>query len=102
MRLPKGGRLTGSVLAMLLICGASHLRAEDSEVKTFATYRAAAAAFMTAVRANDEDALKQILGAREHELLSSGTPRKMKMRDSSFSSGMTRDMPWFVKRPTRW
>ena len=27
---------------------------------------------MTAVRANDEDALKQILGAREHELLSSG------------------------------
>lgn len=72
MRLRNGVRLTGSILAMLLICVASQLRAEDSDVKTFATYRAAAAAFITAVRANDEDALKQILGAREHELLSSG------------------------------
>jgi hypothetical protein len=72
MRVRNFGRLTGSILAMLLICVASPLRADDSEVKTFATYRAAATAFMTAVRANDEDALKQMLGAREHELLSSG------------------------------
>jgi hypothetical protein len=72
MRLGNAARLMESILAMLFICVASHLRAQDSEVKTFPTYRAAAAAFMTAVRANDEDALKQILGAREHELLSSG------------------------------
>jgi hypothetical protein len=72
MRLRNGGRLMGSILTMLLMCVASHLRAQDSEVKTFPTYRAAATAFMTAVRANDEDALRQILGAREKELLSSG------------------------------
>ena len=72
MRLRNAGRLIGSILAMLLVCVASPLRAEDANVKTFATYRAAAAAFITAVRANDEEALKQILGAREHELLSSG------------------------------
>jgi Protein of unknown function (DUF2950) len=66
------GRLIGSILAMFLVCVAARVRADDSEVKTFATYKAAAIAFMTAVRANDEDALKQILGAREHELLSSG------------------------------
>jgi hypothetical protein len=72
MRLRNGGRLMGSIITMLLMCVASHLRAQDSEVKTFPTYRAAATAFMTAVRANDEDALRQILGAREKELLSSG------------------------------
>jgi hypothetical protein len=72
MRPSNGGRLIGPILAMLLICVAPPLRAEASEVKTFATYRAAATAFMTAVRANDEDALKEILGPREHELLSSG------------------------------
>jgi hypothetical protein len=72
MRLRNGGRLIGSILAMLLVCVASPLRAQDSDVKTFPTYRAAAAAFMMAVRANDEGAMKEILGAREHELLSSG------------------------------
>jgi hypothetical protein len=72
MRPGNGGRSVGSVLAMLLMCVASHLRAQESDVKTFPSYRAAASAFMTAVRANDQDALKQILGAREQELLSSG------------------------------
>jgi hypothetical protein len=72
MRGSNGGRLVGSILAMLLMCVASHLRAQDSDVKTFPTYRAAASAFMAAVRTNDEDVLKQILGAREQELLSSG------------------------------
>ena len=72
MRLGRNGRWMGSIPAMLLMCVASHLRAQDSQVQTFPTYRAAATAFMTAVRAKDEDALKQILGAREQELLSSG------------------------------
>ena len=72
MRRSDGGRLVGSALAMLILCVASPLRAQDSDVKTFPTYRAAADAFMSAVKANDQDALKQILGAREQELLSSG------------------------------
>ncbi len=72
MRRSNGGRLVGATLAVLLMCVAPHLRAQDSDVKTFPTYRAAATAFITAVRTNDQDALKQILGAREQELLSSG------------------------------
>lgn len=68
------GRLTGSILALLLICVAPCVRAQDSAVKTFPTYRAAASAFMAAVRANDDNAMKEILGAQEHELLSSGDP----------------------------
>ena len=72
MKLGDVGRLIGSILAVLLICVTSSVRAQDSAVKTFPTYRAAAAAMIAAVRANDEEALKQILGAREHELLSSG------------------------------
>ena len=67
MKLHNDARWATSLFAMLLICVASQVRAEDSEIKTFATYRAAATAFITAVRANDEDALKQILGAREHD-----------------------------------
>jgi hypothetical protein len=72
MKLRDVERLTGSILAVMLICIASYVRAQESAVKTFPTYRAAATALMTAIRANDEDALKQILGAREQELLSSG------------------------------
>lgn len=72
MRWRNGGRFMGSILATLLICDAPQVRAEDSQLKTFATYRAAATAFVAAVRANDEDALRQLLGAQEHELLSSG------------------------------
>ena len=62
----------GSIPAVLLICIAFYARAQESVVKTFPTYRAAATALIAAVRANDEDAMKQLLGAREHELLSSG------------------------------
>jgi hypothetical protein len=64
--------LIGSLLALLLIGVASPLRAQESDAKSFSTYRAAAAEFIAAVRANDQDALKRILGAREQELLSSG------------------------------
>jgi hypothetical protein len=65
-------RLMGPIFALLLVCIASYAAGQDSVVKTFPTYRAAATALIAAIRANDEDALKQILGAREHELLSSG------------------------------
>ncbi|MGO9931645.1 MAG: DUF2950 domain-containing protein [Steroidobacteraceae bacterium] len=72
MRLHNMARLLESLPAALLICVAFQARAQDSAVKTFPTYRAAVSAFMAAIRANDEDAMKQILGVREHELLSSG------------------------------
>lgn len=72
MRLRHVERFTGWSILALLICFALNARAQDSTVKTFPTYRAAVAAFIAAVRANDEDALKQILGVRERELLSSG------------------------------
>ena len=74
MKLPNVERLAGSMLALLLICVAPCAHSQDSVVKTFPTYRAAAAAFIAAVRANDENAMKEILGIEEHELLSSGDP----------------------------
>jgi Protein of unknown function (DUF2950) len=63
--------LSGSILAVLLIFAGPYTRAQDA-VKTFPTYRAAAAAFIAAVEANDDAALKEILGAQEKDLLSSG------------------------------
>jgi hypothetical protein len=74
MKLCNVGRLTGAILALLLVSVAPRAHGQDSAVKTFQTYRAAATAFMTAVRANDDNAMKEILGAQEHELLSSGDP----------------------------
>ena len=64
--------LSGSFLAVLLIFAGSSTHAQDAAVKTFPTYRAAAAAFIAAVEANDDAALKEILGAQEKDLLSSG------------------------------
>jgi hypothetical protein len=64
--------LIGSILALLFICFAPSARAQDSAVKTFPTYRAAAAAFVAAVKAKDDAAMKEVLGAQEQELLSSG------------------------------
>jgi hypothetical protein len=43
-------------------------------VKTFPTYSKAATAFVSAVKANDDAALREILGADAHEMLSSGDP----------------------------
>jgi Protein of unknown function (DUF2950) len=60
------------MLAVLLSGIASYSRADEAAVKTFPTYRAAAAAFIAAVRANDDEAMTQILGAQERELLRSG------------------------------
>jgi len=72
MRLHKVARLLGSLPGLLLTCVAFDAPGQVSSVKTFPTYRAAVTAFMTAIRANDEDAMKQILGERERELLLSG------------------------------
>jgi Protein of unknown function (DUF2950) len=72
MQLHRVDQWAGSIIAILLICIAPHALAQDSPVKAFPTYQAAATAFMAAVRANDDEAMKQILGAQERELLSSG------------------------------
>jgi hypothetical protein len=72
MKLLNNPRMSGMMIAMLLIGVASGTRAEEAAVKTFPTYRAASEAFIAAVRANDDEAMKQILGAQERELLRSG------------------------------
>src|SRR5277367_332695 len=63
-----------SIVATLLAIGATSVFAQDSQVKTFPTYRAAADAFVSAVKAKDDTALKEILGAQAQDLLSSGDP----------------------------
>lgn len=72
MRLHNIARLSWSLPVLLLTCIAFDAQAQVSSVRTFTSYRAAVAAFITAIRANDEDAMKQILGERERELLLSG------------------------------
>ncbi len=61
-----------SIVATLLAVGVASVFAQDSQVKTFPTYRAAADAFVSAVKAKDDAALKEILGAQAQDLLSSG------------------------------
>jgi hypothetical protein len=63
-----------SIVATLLAVGVASIFAQDSQVETFPTYRAAADAFVSAVKANDNAALKKILGAQAQDLLSSGDP----------------------------
>jgi hypothetical protein len=65
-------RLSRLIFAVLLIFVVPSALAQDAGVKTFPTYRAAATAFIAAVEANDDSALKEILGAQEKDLLSSG------------------------------
>jgi Protein of unknown function (DUF2950) len=64
--------LSRSMIATLLTFGAVSALAQDPPVKSFPTYRAAADAFVSAVKANDNTALKEILGAQAQDLLSSG------------------------------
>jgi Protein of unknown function (DUF2950) len=77
-------RLLGSVLALLLPFASGAVRAQEASIKTFPTYRAAAAAFVDATRANDEAALAGMLGTKAHELLSSGDPTQDQNERSSF------------------
>jgi hypothetical protein len=72
MRLHNVSGLMRSLPMLLLIGVACSASAQESSVKTFPTYRAAVTAFIAAIRANDQEALKQILGDRERELLLSG------------------------------
>lgn len=72
MRLRIREWLCGLLVAVLVIFGLVALRAQDAGVKTFPTYREAAKAFVAAVKANDNAALKEILGPNEVDMLSSG------------------------------
>jgi hypothetical protein len=64
--------IAGFIVTTLLTFGAASGLAQDSPVKSFPTYRAAADAFVSAVKADDNAALKEILGAQAQDLLSSG------------------------------
>jgi len=64
--------LSRCMVAMLLVFGAASALAQDAPVKTFPTYRAAASAFVAAVKAKDDAALKEMLGSEAQALLSSG------------------------------
>jgi Protein of unknown function (DUF2950) len=77
-------RLQGSVLALLLAFASAQVCAQETSVKTFPTYRAAAAAFVDATSANDEGALAGMLGSKAQELLSSGDPTQDQNERSSF------------------
>ena len=72
MRLRNRVWLNGLIVAVLVVFGTSALRAQGAGVKTFPTYREAAKAFVTAVKANDTAGLKEMLGQDEVDMLSSG------------------------------
>ena len=65
-------RLPALIFATVALIAASKVFAQDAATKTFPTYHAAAAAFISAVEAKDEAALKEILGNDAPGLLSSG------------------------------
>jgi Protein of unknown function (DUF2950) len=77
-------RLQGSVLAVLLAFASGEVCAQEASIKTFPTYRAAAAAFVDATGVNDEAALAGMLGTKAQELLSSGDPTQDQNERSSF------------------
>jgi len=64
--------LSGPIVAALVVLSSVFARAQDAGVKTYPTYREAAAAFVAAVKAKDDAALKEMLGAEAQEMLSSG------------------------------
>ena len=72
MRLRNREWLCGSIVAALVVLGSVAVWAQDAGVKTFPTYREAAKEFVSAVKANDNAALKQILGSNALDMLSSG------------------------------
>ena len=72
MKLRNRKWLSGSIVAALVVLSSVFARAQDAGVKTYPTYRAAAAAFVAAVKAKDDTTLKEMLGAQSQEMLSSG------------------------------
>jgi len=66
-------RFSGSILTAVVFATASWVAsAQDAAVKSFPTYQAAAAAFVEAVRTQDNTALQEILGSQARSLLASG------------------------------
>jgi hypothetical protein len=96
-------RLIFSGLALLLALAGGEVRAQDASLKTFPTYRAAAAAFVAASDANDDAALADMLGPKAKELLSSGDPTQDQNERRSFVQqynvrhSFVRDAPGKVK-----
>jgi Protein of unknown function (DUF2950) len=84
MKLRRRNWVSASSLVALYFIANCCAFAQDSAVKTYPTYRAAAAAFITAVAANDTAALKEILGAQAMDLLSSGDPAQDENGRQSF------------------
>ncbi|HEY6414206.1 MAG TPA: DUF2950 domain-containing protein [Edaphobacter sp.] len=74
MRLRNREWMCGSIVAGLVVLSSISARAQDAGVKTFPTYPEAARAFVAAVKANDDAAVKEMLGAEAHSMLSSGDP----------------------------
>jgi len=88
---------------LLLALAGGEVRAQDASLKTFPTYRAAAAAFVAASDANDDAALADMLGPKAKELLSSGDPTQDQNERRSFVQqynvrhSFVRDAPGKVK-----
>jgi len=72
MRLRNRKWLSGPIVAALIVLSSIFARAQDAEIKTYPTYREAAAAFVAAVKAKDDAAMKEMLGAEAQGMLSSG------------------------------
>ena len=72
MKLGNRNSLSRSIVAALFALSSVFARAQDAGVKTYPTYREAAAALVAAVKAKDDAALKEMLGAQAQEMLSSG------------------------------
>jgi hypothetical protein len=72
------------MLALLLAIAGGEVCAQDASIKTFPTYRAAAAAFVAASDTNDDAALTGMLGPKAQELLSSGDPTQDQNERRSF------------------
>ncbi|HEX3470907.1 MAG TPA: DUF2950 domain-containing protein [Silvibacterium sp.] len=64
--------LHGPIVTALVVLSSVFARTQDAGVKTYPTYTAAASAFVAAVKAKDDAALKEILGAEAQGMLSSG------------------------------
>lgn len=89
-----------SIVATLLAFGAASVFAQDSQVKTFPTYRAAADAFVSAVKANDNAALREILGGQAQDLLSSGDPTEDENGRIGFLKGYDKAHSFVHDSPT--
>lgn len=104
-------QLTMSLVPLSFGFAACFASAQDSPVKTFPTYHAAASAFVAAQRAKDNAALVSILGAKAQELMTSGDPVQdddarvsfLKQYDEAHSFvHVTPDKVMLIIGPTTW